>query len=183
MKLAVGGQPHEAVVAAASRGMERLTDSDARDLRAPGLAAARPPLGPVERFRAAFEHLALIRARDRPLRAVVLSAVVGRVDAAKLDGVDVQCLGRLVEQRLDRHRDLVLPRTALRTGRGRIAADRDTAVTHRDRLIQQRHGARRSTEVAAATVGPILLHDVEIRGREPSFGAEAHPDPALKRGP
>ena len=183
VQLTVGCQPHESVVAATSRGMECLTDSDSRDLRAPPPAAPRPPLGPVERLCAAIEHLTLVRARDRPLRAVEFPVVVGRVDAAKLNRVDAERAGRLVEKRLHRHRDLVLSRTALRTGRRRVAADGDSPVTHRDGLVQKRHGSGCRAQVAAATVGPILLHDVEIRGREPSFGAEAHPDPPLKRGP
>src|SRR6185503_16486350 len=166
VQLAVGRQAHDAVEAAAAPGVERLADAEARDLRAALLAAALLASFPIERGRTALERFALIRARDGALLRVVFRGVVGRVDAADRDAIEVQRFGGLVDQRLDRGGDLVLPGAALRSRRRRVRADLDAAITHRRRLIEQRDRTGRGAEVAAAAIGPVLLHDREIGGRD-----------------
>src|SRR4051812_4732776 len=116
VQLAIGSDAHQTVVPAAAGRVKRLADADARDLRSASLAAARFALLPVESGCAALDRLALISARDRALRAVVLRLVVGRIDAAQLHPIDTERVRCFVEQRLDCAGDLILARSALGAG-------------------------------------------------------------------
>ena len=54
------------------------------------------------------------------------------------------------------------------------------APAHRRRLIDERQRVAGRAEIAAADVGPVLLHDVEIGGEQPAILAEAELELALE---
>ena len=111
---------------------------------------------------------------------VQLGVRVRRVDVADGHPVEPQLLGGLVHQRLENGGDLVLPRPALGApGRG-VGEHRHRAQAQRFGLVEDADCAAGGRGVAPGALGPQVLHDVEVHGRDPAIGGEARLDPALE---
>src|SRR5215472_9397967 len=127
VELAVGADAHQPVEAGRPGGMEGLSDADAGDLGILAPAAAPFALLPAEELGALVERLGEIGAGQRVALFADLAPGVGRVDAADRDAVEPQLARRLVDQRLDCRRGLVLAGPALRAARRGIGQNRDSA--------------------------------------------------------
>ena len=160
--------------------MKGLTYADTHHLRSATSTALRLPGLPVEFLRSQVERIAQVGAGNGTLIPTVSGIVVRRIDASDGDPLEVELPGRLVDKRLDGRRDLVLARSALGPPRRCVGQHSNAPKTHRQRGIDDGHGARGTREVTESGVRAVLLYDVQIDRSYPSVGSEADLDTPLK---
>src|SRR5262245_53620676 len=183
VELAVRRDAQEAVEAVRAGRVIALADTDAGHLATVALARAGLLLVPVEHPRALVERLLDEGRRDRAAVRADLAARVRRIGRADRNAVDAELACRLVHDWLDRGRELVLARPALRARGWRVGENRHGAIAHGGGLVEEREAVAGRAEVAGALMRAGLLHDVEVGGQNLAVGRKAELEAALEARP
>src|SRR6266436_7562813 len=130
--------------------VERRADPDADHLGATPLATELDLLSPLEAICALLQCLVEEGAAEALAFLAVLATVVGCIDHADGDAIEIELARRLVEDRLHGEGGLVFARTALRAAERCVGEHRNALPAHRQRLIDDRQRVAEVLEIPEA---------------------------------